>query len=151
MKTFITYLSSFDNDSVTIILGGLAMAMVSYFMMMMIPGAVLNGFCQITTSGGEPKAFWSPLAYTFFPGMFGGVMLGTSFVMFLNFIASFTILPLMSESSIIANIMVCNHKFIGLIFGFMMAMSASSILDSTTSGCMWATWAVAVIIWYMSK
>ena len=148
MKTFISYLSAFDSDSIIIILGGFAMAMVSYFMMLMIPGAVLNGYYQITTKGGGEGAFWSPLAYTFFPGMFGGVMLGTSFVMFLNFIASFTILPLMSEPSIIANIMVCNHKFIGLIFGFMMAGSASSILDSTTAGCMWATWAVAVLIWY---
>jgi len=148
MKTFITTLCTFDSDPVTIILGGIAMVMVSYLMMMIIPGAVLNGFCQITTKGGGEGAFWSPLAYTFFPGMFGGVMLVTGFIMFLNFILSFTILPLMSEPSIIANIMICNHKFIGLIFGFMMAGSASSTLDSTTAGCMWATWAVAVLLWF---
>ena len=106
---------------------------------------ILTIINQITSNGGDPKTFWSPLLFTFFPGFL--LWLPNAIVMLFNTIFSVTLLPLFVAPNIIKDILVCNHKLVGLIFGFMMAGAASINLDTTVASAMWLTWVILLCLW----
>ena len=145
LAVLVTLLNN-QSDSLQIILGGLLMYLfVSIVLGTLFPGMILTIINQITSNGGDPKTFWSPLLFTFFPGFL--LWLPNAIVMLLNTIFSVTLLPLFVAPNIIKDILVCNHKLVGLIFGFMMAGAGSINLDTTVSSAMWLTWVILLCLW----
>ena len=135
-----------QSDSLQIILGGILMYLfVIVVLGTLFPGMILTISQQITSNGDDAKTFWSPLLFTIIPGMF--LWMPNAVVMIFNTIFSVTVLPLFVAPNIIKDILVCNHKLVGLIFGFMMATSASLKLDTTVSSAMWLTWVVLLCLW----
>ena len=145
LAVLVTLLNN-QSDSLQIILGGLMMYLfVSIVLGTLFPGMILTIINQITSNGGDPKTLWSPLLFTLFPGFL--LWFPNAIVMLLNTIFSVTLLPLFVAPNIIKDILVCNHKIVGLIFGFMMAGAASINLDTTVASAMWLTWVILLCLW----
>ena len=146
LGSVVTLLSE-QSDTVQIILGGILMYLfITIVLGTVFPGMIINIINQITSKGGDDETLWSPLLYTFIPGMF--MWMPNAIVLLFNTIFVVTLFPLFVSPNTIKDILVCNHKIVGLIFGFMMATSASLKLDTTIAGSMWGTWFVLLCLWF---